>query len=152
MEEVIELFVPTIFFSFVLALANVTGIVIQRADVTITAIIFMGIITMYNLSNLKKCYFDMCDRYLYLILNLLSHFIFATVNVFCYFYLPKVLYAWLFSITKILIYYLDIDTIYSIVFYHIIGILTIWEAASAMDSIFYEYDEFYIEDIDEPLF
>ena len=141
LRRVIELFVPTIFFSFVLTLTNVAGVVIQRDDVTLTAILFIVLITIYNLSNLKKCYIDMCDRYLYLFLNLLSQIIFATVNFICYFYLPKGLYTWLFSITKILIYYIDIETVYSIAFYHLIGIVTIWVATSGMDWIFYE-DEF----------
>ena len=138
-RRVIELLLPSVLFSVLLAILNVAGIIVQRYHLVLAILICVILFTGFNVSNLRKCFCDMHHRKLYYLLNLLSHIIFALINVFCYMIMSDKVYAWTFSITK-LITYLDVDTWYSILIFHAIGLITVFAATIGMNWIFMQND------------
>lgn len=130
-----ELFLPCIIFSAVITLLNITGILVKRSQVVIVMLVCIGVFTYYNFSNLRQCYFDLRNKRIYFVFNLLAHAIFAAVNMLLYAFAPSEAYAWLFSVTKVLIF-IDIDPIYSVLAFHLIEIICIFAATIGMNWIF----------------
>ena len=134
-RRVIELLLPSLLLSAILSALNVTDIVIQRYHLVLAILISVIIFTAFNGSNLRNCFYDMHHKKGYYLLNLLSQLIFMLINVLSYVIMPVKVYAWTFSITK-LITYLDINTWYSILLFHAIGFITVFAATIGMNWIF----------------
>ena len=132
-----ELFLPCIVFSVIITMLNVSGMVVKRINVVIMILVCMSIFTIYNFFNLRKCYFDLCNKKLYFTLNFLSYAIFAMVNMLFYVFAPNEAYTWLFSITKALTF-VGINTIYSVLLFHFVELICIFASMIGMEWIFYE--------------
>ena len=135
-----EIFLPCIIFSTFITLFNVSGVVYKRYNVIIMILAFVLIFTIYNFIKLRRCYFDMRNKKLFYMLNFISHGIFAAVNIILFAFVPNKVYAWFFAITKALTF-LNIDTIYSILFFHFVGLLCIVASPIGMKWIFDKGDE-----------
>ena len=104
-------------------------------------LVFVVFFTIYNFRNLRRCYFDIRNKKLFFALNFLSHGIFATINLVFFALASNEVYAWLFSITKALTF-IDISIIYSIMFFHFIGLFCIVASTIGMQSIFDEMEKY----------
>lgn len=135
-----ELLLPTIVFSFLITILNVAGLVVKRSSVVFMISAFVMVFTIFNFTNLRKCYFDICNKKLFFILNFLSHAIFAGVNFAVLVFAKNEVYTWLFSITKGL-KFLDVDVIYSVLLFHFIQLICIIVSTIGMGWIFDEDDE-----------
>ena len=139
-RRVAELLLPCIVLSMVITFLNISGLVVRRNSVVLMISAFVIVFTVFNFINLRKCYFDMCDKKLFFILNFLSHAIFAGINFAFLAFAKNEIYAWLFSITKGL-KFLDVGIIYSVLLFHFIQLICIVASTIGMEWIFYEKDE-----------
>lgn len=139
-RRVAELLLPSIVFSFLITILNITGLVIKRNSVVFMIMASVVVFTIFNFTNLKKCYFDIRNTKLFFMLNFLSHAIFAGINFLVLMFANSVVYTWLFSITKGL-KFLDVELIYSVLLFHFIQLFCIVVAPIGMDWIFIENDK-----------
>lgn len=139
-RRLIELFLPSILFSVLITLFNISGLVVKRDSVIVMIAACTAIFAICNVRNLRRCYFDMRNKKLFYGLNFLSHIIFAAVNFAMFEFTSNETYAWFFSITKSLTFF-NIDTIYSILFFHFIGLLCIVISPIGMKWIFIKEDD-----------
>lgn len=138
--RVLELLASAVVLSAVITLFNVMGLVVKRYLLVLTILAFNIIYVLFNISKLKMCYYDLRNKKNYYALAFLSHLIFAAINVLCYTLFSNKVYAWAFSITKILTY-TGINTKISIFFFHLIGIVTIFIASIGMEKILKETEK-----------
>ena len=138
-RRVAELLIPSVIFSFVITILNMTGLVVKRSNVVFMIAAFVVIYTIFNFTNLRKCYFDLCNKKRFYLLNFLSHAIFACINFAVLMSSENAVYTWLFSITKGL-KFLDIDIIYSVLLFHFIQLICIVVSPIGMGWVFYRDD------------
>lgn len=138
-RRVAELLLPSIVFSFLITILNITALVVKRNSVVFMIMAFVVVFTIFNFTNLKKCYFDIRNKKLFFMLNFLSHAIFAAVNFAVLLFAKKEVYTWLFAITKGL-KFLDVNLIYSVLLFHFIQLICIIVSPIGMGWIFDEND------------
>lgn len=135
-----ELFLVCFLFSALITFFNMSGLVVKRYRVVAMILAFVALFTFFNFRNLRKCYFDLCDKKLFFGLNFLSHAIFAAVNGALFVFASDEVYTWLFSITKCLAF-AKVDIIYSILIFHVIELICIITAPIGMGWIFIHENE-----------
>ena len=135
-----ELLLICFLFSALITLLNMSALVVKRYHVVVMILAFVALFAFFNFRNLRKCYFDLRDRKLFFGLNFLSHAIFAAVNVTFFVFASDEIYTWLFAITKCLAF-AKVNIIYSILFFHIIGLICIITAPIGMGWIFIQENE-----------
>lgn len=136
-RRIAELLLPSLFFSLLITFLNISGLVIKRNSVIFMLLVFMTIFTIFNFRNLRKCYFDMRNKKLFYKLNFLSNAIFAGINFAFLVFAKNEVYAWLFSITKVL-RFLDMNVVYSVLLFHFIQLICIFASTIGMGWIFNE--------------
>lgn len=139
-RRIAELLMFSIVLSVMITFLNISGLVVKRNSVVLMISAFVIVFTVFNFINLRNCYFDMCDKKLFFILNFLSHAIFAGVNFAFLAFAKNEVYTWLFSITKGL-KFLDVDVVYSVIIFHFIQLMCIIVSTIGMEWIFDENDE-----------
>ena len=139
-RRVAELLLPSVFSSAVITLLNITGIVAKRTSLLVMISVFVLVFTVLNLRNLRNCYYDICNKKLFFILNFSAYAIFAAINFAVLAFAKSEVYAWVFSITKGL-RFLYVDIIYSVLLFHFIQLMCIIGATIGMEWIFDEKEE-----------
>lgn len=134
-RRLFELFLMCFLFSTLITLLNMSGLVVRRYHVVVMILAFVALFTFFNFRNLRKCYFDLCDKKLFYGLNFLSHAIFAVVNIATFVFASDEVYTWLFSITKCLAF-AKVNILYSILFFHVMELICIVTAPIGMGWIF----------------
>lgn len=138
-RRVAELLLPTVVFSLLITIFNITGLVVKRNNVFFMILAFVLVFTIFNFKNLRNCYFDLRNKKLFFVLNFLSHAIFAGVNFAVLVFAKNEVYTWLFSITKVL-KFRGMDVIYSVLIFHSIQLMCIIASTIGMEWIFNEND------------
>ncbi len=138
-RRVAELLLPTIVFSFLITILNITALVVKRNSVVFMIMAFVAVFTFFNFTNLRKCYFDLRNKKLFYTLNFLSQAIFTGVNFVFLVFEKNEIYTWLFAITKGL-KFLGVDVIYSVLLFHFIQLMCIIVSPIGMGWIFDKND------------
>ena len=139
-RRVAELLLPSIVFSVLITILNITGLVVKRHNVVFMISVFVVAFSIFNFTNLRKCYFDLRNKKLFFVLNLLSQAIFTAVNFTVLVIAESEVYTWLFSITKGL-KFLNVDLIYSVLIFHFIQLICIIVSPIGMEWIFFVRNE-----------
>lgn len=143
--RIIEMLIPTVVFSAIITALNVSGVVTLRFQVILMILLFTVIFMAYNVYRMRICYIETHDRKEYYFINFLAQIIFCAINFLFYYLTSNKVYAWAFSITKLL-RQIDIGTCYSILFFHILGVLCIFISTIGMGWVFLSEEE--LEEID----
>lgn len=139
-RRVAELLLPCVALSFLITILNIKGLVLKRNSVVLMISALVIAFSIFNFTNLRKCYFDIRNKKLFFMLNFLSHAIFAGINFLVLMFANGVVYTWLFSITKGL-KFLNVNLIYSVLLFHLLQLICIVAAPIGMGWIFIENDE-----------
>lgn len=142
----LELFFTSAAISSLVTVLNLLGLVTTQGMLYVWTLVGTGAFIFINVRMLRQCYADLRGGELYYICNLLAYLIFILVGIILYIIGARVLYTWLFAITKI-VRFIDMGTRmrYSLLIFHSLGVLAIFLAPIKMKNIFLvdneEWDE-----------
>lgn len=137
-----ELLLICAIISAIITFFFVAGILYTDTYLSIALLIGLFLFAFINLRMLRQCYFDLHNNKNYYFSNILSYVIFALVSFGVCKLCSGIIFTWLFAVTKFLKYTnAGISTITSMLFFHIIGILSVLLAPIGMKWV--------VEDIEE---
>ena len=143
----IRRFAEIIFTNFIISgfitLLNKMEILVERGHIISVLLIGAVIFFIVNIRMFRNCYFDMGKFHKeYYIINTGAYLLFAIICTAVYFLGTGEVYTWLFSITKLIRYTVnEIDTHYSALFFHFIGLATVFLSPIGIKYVEYEVED-----------
>ncbi len=133
----VELMLLNIVFSIIAVILNAVGIISVEIALFWTLLVFSVIFMYLNIRLMRLCYYDLMDRLIHYTSNIAAYLLFAAVGYAVYFWGSNEWYAWLFAITKCANYSaLALETPYSALIFHAVGILSVLVAPIGMRWVF----------------
>lgn len=139
----LELFFVNAAISAILTILNIGKVLARKDTLLLGMFVGIAVFVIMNFRMLRRCYFDLKNRFLYYTANIAAYFLFALLSAFVYLVFSSKIYTWLFAVTKFLKYTkIALSVPYSAAIFHLIGFSVIFIAPIGMGWIFsYDDDE-----------
>jgi len=138
-----ELLITCAVVSVVITFLHVTDMLVTDNSLCAVLLIGVTVFVFLNVRMLRLCYYEMKSNSIYLLVNISAYLLFAAICFIVHLFCSKECFTWIFAITKFARYSnFNLETLYSAVLFHIIGICMVMLAPIGMSWIFmYDDDE-----------
>lgn len=136
-QRFVELMIISTVLSVIAVILNITGAVKVEIALFFVLLLFSLLFMCLNIKQMRLCYFDLMDRTVHYVSNIVAYLLFAAVGYAVYFLGSSEVYSWMFAITKFAKYSsLGLDTPISALIFHAVGIISILVAPIGMRWVF----------------
>lgn len=136
-----ELFITTALSSATITLLYIAGMLESQTAICWGLLSGIIIFCIINIKMLRQCYFELKSRGQYFFINISAYLLFFASSLAIYFLCSDEFFTWTFAITKFAKYTTaEFEPLTSLIFFHIVGLLTVIFAPSKMEWVFEKDD------------
>ncbi len=136
-RRVIELFSTEAILSLIVTALNVAGLLTTQLELFVALLSGVLIFAAVNILQMRHCYFDLKNDFLYFSSNISAAILFAALQFLIYIFADSDVYTWIFAITKCARYlFLGLPIVISALIFHLISLATILISPIGMSWVF----------------
>lgn len=140
-ERFLGLLLSCFALSALMSFLCICGIIPDGSTVLVVSLyVIVVLFAIINIGMMRRTYYELKSYRKYLVVNICAYVAFVAVNLISYKLFSKVLYTWLFGITKTVRYSaFNLSTLKAIGLFHLIMLAITFVASAGMDWV--KYDE-----------
>ncbi len=140
-QRFLEILLSCVIISAGVTTLNVTKLVTTNDALCLWLVIGIIVFVFINIELLRQRYFDWESNFLYFLINISAYILFAIVSIIIYF-CSNEYFTWMFALAKFVQYSnAEIATHYSLLLFHILGLLAVIFAPVGMKWVFEDNED-----------